>query len=82
MLSSENEYSDAEKKMFVELGYDKSLFDYIDPVGLYRMAVTKCFLNNLSGPAVEALRRGGNAVLEYRPRVYRMTAEFDKLVEF
>jgi hypothetical protein len=82
MMFSENvQYSDSEKKVFTKLGYS-NLLDYVQPVVLYRMAIEICFLDNLSGPVVDALRRGGNALLRNRPNIYRMTEEFNKLVEF
>lgn len=74
------EYSEAEEKLFSSLGI-KDLMEHITPPALYRFAVEKAFISNLSGNNVEALRRGAKAVLvDSKP--FRMTEEFDKLISF
>lgn len=47
---------------------------------VFRILVEKCFIENMEGPAVEALRRAYGAIFKCKP--YRHTPEFDKLCEF
>lgn len=78
----ENHYSDyskAEEKLLIELGYGY-LLNKVSIIEIYKMTVEACFINNEQGPAVEALRRGYRAIVECS--VYRGTEEFDKLLEF
>jgi hypothetical protein len=73
-------YSEKEIKLFNSLGYN-DLLAHIEPYVLYRMAVEKVFLDNLSGPNIEALRRAAKSMLvDGKP--YRFTPEFEKLLEW
>lgn len=75
----EYEYSEAEKKLISFFGYaDRK--DLINPMALYRILAEKAFIENLQGPAVEALRRAYEALQSCS--VYRMSPEFDKLLFF
>lgn len=73
-------YTDNEIKLITAVGYGKELNLIDDPVVLYRMCVVKAFMENQSGPHVEALRRGYNAITFCSP--YRKTEEFEKLIAF
>jgi hypothetical protein len=48
---------------------------------LYRTAVEHCFLNNLQGPAVEALRKAAKCLLTGEGP-YRFTNDFEDLLIF
>lgn len=73
--------SEKEAKMFEILGFGYLLDKEIDieALSLYRMATEQCFLENTQGPAVESLRKSYKAYLTCK--VYRMTPEFDALIE-
>lgn len=74
------EYSKAEIRLITTLGCNYLIKCNLMPPVLYRMLIEKAFLENLSGPAVEALRRGAKALFSCAP--YRLTPEFDQLVTF
>lgn len=62
-----------------------SSFDYghllnIEPHFLYKMCVDKAFINNMTGPNVEALLRGYAAM--HTGRVYRHTQQFEDLISY
>lgn len=71
-------YSEAELKMFAALGC--VIQDDCSASRMYANAALLCFTNDLSGPAVDALRRGfitfGNTT------VFRNTPEWDNLIRF
>jgi hypothetical protein len=76
-----NRYSLQEIKLFTALGFDYLIeVTSIEPPTLYRMAAEQAFLNNVSGPAIEALRRGLTAITKCQ--YYRMTPEFEALISF
>lgn len=52
----------------------------INPPKLYQILAVDAFIENKSGPEIEALRRVVNAIEKCNP--YRMTEAFDKLCEF
>lgn len=79
MLSQDPEYSDAEIKLFTQLNLAHLL--YLSAPQLYRAAVEHAFINNLSGPAIEALRRAAGVML-VKGKPYRLTEEFDKLLDY
>jgi hypothetical protein len=70
-------YSDAEQELFDALGMSH-LMEFMDAHWLYQEAVKIVFMGSAEGSAVEALRRGFNAMQSCR--VYRMTPEFDALI--
>lgn len=74
-------YSDNETKMFNDLGFSHLVYSSLEPCSVYRVAVEEAFLKDLHGPAVDALRRGANAYLVHN-KPFRMTPEFDKLVQY
>ena len=53
---------------------------YVDIISIYRMCVEIAFIENMSGPNVEALRRMYKAFTI--GDVLRHTPKFDKLIEF
>ena len=53
---------------------------YICPSSLYRILACECFLSERLRPEVDALRRGLGAIEGCK--IYRMTSEFDLLLEF
>jgi hypothetical protein len=71
-------YSMAELKMIDALG-GMDLTKSLSPIAVYGLLVQKCFFKDLSGDAVEQLRRASQAVLvEGKP--FRLTPEFDALL--
>ena len=50
------------------------------PMTTYKMCVEKAFIENMSGPHVEALRRAYRALILCE--AYRHTSEFEALVQF
>lgn len=81
MLGAGCKYSDAEWKLFQKLGFVEIL-DHVSPVQVYRYAVEDAFINNKQGPAIEALRRGAKEFIQQTSGLFRMTKEFDALLEF
>lgn len=74
------DYSEKEIEMFNALGLsDKIKFFAENPVQLYHLAVERCFVNNLTGVAVDSLRRCIIALNQCK--VYRGTQEWDDLIE-
>jgi len=73
-------YSAAEEKLFKALGLEHLLKAPILAVGTYRLAIEEAFINNLQGPAVDALRRAGKSMQNSTP--YRFTTAFDALIAF
>ena len=74
------DYSEKEIEMFIALGLgDKIQFFAENPVQLYNLAVERCFLNSLTGVAVDSLRRCVIAL--NKCKVYRGTQEWDDLIE-
>lgn len=79
------ELSDAEHKLFKALGHEWLIkqceHEYAIPAPkAYDMVAMEMFKENRTGPAVEALRRGINAL--HNCKVYRLTPEFDELISF
>lgn len=75
----QKEYSQEELRLFEHFGYLDLATSMMAPA-LYRICVEKAFLDNIQGPAVDALRRGAKAINDCTP--YRMTREFNALVDF
>lgn len=72
--------SDKEIALFKSLGYENLLFILDkDPVGLYKMAAEKCFIEDRRGAAVDSLRRCMEALSKHNP--YRLTPEFEELIQ-
>ncbi len=76
-----NNFSDKETKLIKYFGFG----EYLDnehfnsnPLGLYRIIIEYCFINNIIGYEVDSLRRCYKAILNSTP--YRMTKEFDDLI--
>jgi hypothetical protein len=69
-----------ERKLFIALGLE-DLVDHLqsNPTVLYRMAVEQAFCENLSGPAVDSLRRCYIALHNCNP--YRGTPEWDAMIQ-
>ena len=77
------EYSKAERKLIESISpHWRKVIEQtnINPPNLYKILAQECFIQNTTGPDVEALRRACKAVDKCSP--YRMTPEFDKLCEF
>lgn len=72
------EYSDKELELFKVFKFDYLTKHDIAAPAIYRILVEHCFINNLSGPAVESVRRTAKALSNMSP--YRMTKEFDDLI--
>jgi hypothetical protein len=71
-------YSNNEQKMFEALGLSH-LLEHLEAAQLYRAAVEHAFLENLTGKAVDSLRKTANAF--FKSTCYRHTPEFDALIE-
>lgn len=70
-------YSETERKLLEAFKYDNLIDHVCVPHSLYRMCVEKVFVENMTGPAVEALRRVYAAIQSCKP--YRLTPEFEEL---
>lgn len=74
-------YSDQEIKLFSSLGYENIIgLNSIEPIVLYRMAAEEVFIKNISGPNVDALRRGLKAIVYCE--CHRNTWEFENLISY
>lgn len=71
-------YSNREIKMFTALGQYDLLLHNIVPTAVYKTAVDHAFVNDMKGPAVDALRRTYRALWDCS--AYRMTAQWDDLI--
>jgi len=60
-FAGKSEYSEKEFQMFVNIGYKiddlEFLMRMLTANAIYNNAARKCFVENLTGPAVESLRR-------------------------
>jgi hypothetical protein len=75
------EFSEAEIKLFNRFGFGYLLATTLQAVPIYRTILEHAFIENMTGPHVEVLRRGSRALL-FTGRPFRMTPEFDELVSF
>ena len=78
-MREQNDFSEAEAKLFISLGLKVFVDNNINPPSAFRMAAEKAFAYNFNGPNVEALRRGVRAL--YEAAMYR-GEEFDRLISF
>jgi len=76
----ENGYTVKEERLIRQFGYSHLIPMVDSPPSLYDMCAQKAFINDMKGPHVEALRRACKALSECHP--YRMTEEFEQLIEF
>jgi len=74
------EYSEKELAMFETLGFTRGHIQSCSPVLVYMFAADKCFTDNISGPAVESLRRCKRAWNDNKGLGFRMTPEWDALI--
>jgi predicted Ser/Thr protein kinase len=72
-------YSEAELELFQKLQVNH-LVNHLEPPAIYRVAVEEAFLLERKGKEIDALRRGAKALL-INGKPYRLTPEFDALVE-
>ena len=83
MLSNTIEYSEAEKKLIHSISPHRANVitkTPITPYNVYMILGCDCFVENRTGPGVEALRKVCRVLMN--SEMYRMTSEFDKLCEF
>ena len=78
-----NNLSEKERELFHALDMENylKLYDeghWIEPT-LYRQASLKCFTHNITGNAVDSLRRCYIALEKCNP--YRLTPEWDNLIQ-
>jgi hypothetical protein len=73
-----NEYSEKELAMLRAVGVSDAVLNGLTPNRVYDLAVQKAFVNNLSGPAVESLRR---CYIHLSAGCYRCTPEFENLIQ-
>lgn len=71
-------YSDKEQQLINALGFGDFLNQ--EPATTYRTVALHCFSKNLRGPLADSVRKCYNAMTEGTP--YRLTQEFDDLIEF
>lgn len=82
MLSDICEYSEVEKILIKGLSpHWASVIErtYISPLNLYKILAIDAFLAKREDAYIEALRKGLQALESCK--IYRMTPEFDKLIE-
>lgn len=79
MFGSKNakEYSDKEEKLIAYFEYS-SIMENISPITMYRMMMEKAFIDGMTGPEVEAVRRCNKALRDCT--VYRNTRAWDMLI--
>ena len=75
-----NGYTKREVKLIKMFDLEHLIEDVDNPYALFRMCVEVCFLKNMQGPHVEALRRAYKAMKDCS--VYRHTEAFEALLEF
>lgn len=81
------DFSEKEMSMFKELGFelksDDRILQTLPPFMIYNMAAKYCFLKKLEGKIVDSLRRCLLALDEedQSKKIYRMTKEFDDLIQ-
>jgi len=72
-----------EKEMFKVLGFSDNDIAYMETdlsvIKSYEWAVSKIFMENQTGPAVESLRRCFTAIMRFS--INRHTEEFDDLIQ-
>lgn len=80
------EFSKKEMEMIYKLSphwynliNNNQLDNSISAIRLLETIGYECFVNNKTGPAVDSLRKCLNACSKFYP--YRMTDEYDKLIE-
>jgi hypothetical protein len=78
MLRTCINYSDGEIKLFSYFGFT-DLLEAVEPLTLYRMAVSRAFADNDQTAYADSLRRCVLATDEGWP--YRLTAEFNALIK-
>lgn len=81
-FAGKSEYSEKEFKMFLDIGFKRDDLEYlmrmITATAIYNNAARKCFVENLTGPAVESLRRCLIAWdVDY---INRCTPEWDEMI--
>ncbi len=79
MLDYNGGMSPNEIKMFTDLGMKDLIYAPISILGLYAIAVERAFVENRTGPAVEALRR---AMIHMRAGKFRGNEEFENLIVY
>ena len=73
-----SEYSEKEKKLIAYFGYS-DIICKITPITMYKMMMEKAFIDNMTGPEVESVRRCNKALKEFS--CYRCTPEWDAMIE-
>jgi hypothetical protein len=71
-------YSDKEQQLINALGFGDFLNQ--EPLETYRTLALYCFSQGLQGYLAESVRKCYNAMIYQTP--YRLTREFDDLIEF
>lgn len=72
------EYSEKEHQLIDHFGFDE-ISEKINPIAMYRMMAEKAFMEELTGPAVDSLRRC--LIAYHKCTVYRMTKEWDDFIQ-
>lgn len=73
------DYSEAELKLLKAMKVPQVMLDHIAATVIYKSIAVDAFCKNLSGPHIEALRRG---MMYLEDGGYRGNKTFDKLIEF
>lgn len=71
-------YSAKEIELFKKLNFD--MWDHVQPIVTYRMAVEHCFMEEISDERANSVRRCMLAMQEGYP--FRLTKEFDELISY
>jgi len=73
--------STQEQTIFTELGLEHLMDTSLNVAGIYRAGVEHAFVNEMTGRAVEALRRAYMQVF-FLGRIFRMDPEFERLIAY
>lgn len=73
-----NDLSEAEVKLFK--AFNAEITKIENPIQAYRSFAIRCFIYNITGPHVEALRRACKAI--GGATHWRTTKEWDELIKF
>lgn len=73
-------YSAKEQEMFkaLDMEYLNLIEHDLQPPVFYRILIEHVFINEITGAAVDSLRRCAKAIINGNP--YRMTTEFDEMI--
>ena len=71
------EYSEKEQQLINYFGFG-DIADRINPIAMYRMMAEKAFMEEMTGPAVDSLRKC--LIAYHKCTIYRMSEEWDNMI--